>query len=247
MIKNYLLLFVFVGAFSAFSQISITYNNETQNLSGQTYQTTAPTFAEFDIPFHINNNTGETQRWRITRYRVNVPIGWKDGICWGHGTDPFGGICYTSDQMVGNPWTTTSGAGISFDLLNGEYGKLKATINPDDWVSGSAHYRYYVSNDGVNYLDSVDVVVDFTANTVAKEPFNVTIVPNPASDYIQITANNNDLTTFKIMDALGSIVFKEQFAGNKKINTSDFKSGIYFVVFDGPNGKSFTRKVIVRH
>ena len=113
--KIYFLLFGFFSL-SAVAQTVITYQGQTENLSGGSYQMAAPTHEAFDVPFVITNNTGSMQRWRVTRNRISVPTGWTDGLCWGHITDPFGGTCYSSGQMPGNPWTTPSGSGATFRL-----------------------------------------------------------------------------------------------------------------------------------
>jgi hypothetical protein len=149
---------------TSFSQITITYDNQTEDISGQAYNIVAPNYQAFDVPFNIKNETGVTKQWRVTRYQLNVPTGWSDYLCWGHGTDPFGGTCFSSTQMSGNPWTSPSNAALQFDVNNGEYAKLKVTIDADDWVSGTGHYRYYISENGFDYVDSVDLIVQFTAN-----------------------------------------------------------------------------------
>ena len=243
----YSILFVFVSL-QLFAQITINYDGQTEDISGQTYTMVAPSYQSFDVPFVVNNNTGQTHRWRITRLKIDVPTGWKDGLCWGHATDPFGGTCYSSNQMASNPWTSGATQSVLFDINDGEHGKMKATIDPDDWTTGTAHYRYYISDNGVNYSDSVDLVIEFTANVAPiKDPVSVSIVPNPATDYIQITMNGVDNASFKMVDALGSTILKETIFSSKKINTSDYKNGLYFIVFDIPGAKPITRKVIIKH
>lgn len=228
--------------------IIITLEGQTTDISGQTHTMTAPSNATFDVPFHIENQTGQSHQWVVTRYKVNVPTGWTDGLCWGHGTDPFGGTCYSSTQMNGNPWSSPASQSVLFTINNGEYGKMKPQINPDDFTSGQAHYRYYVSDPGSGYSDSVDLVVDFTASlTQIKDPVSVSIVPNPASDYIQISMTGIESASLKMVDVFGSTVLKENIGSTKKLNVSDFNSGIYFLVFDVPGRKSFTRKVIIRN
>jgi hypothetical protein len=229
--------------------IIITLEGQTTDISGQTHTMTAQGNTVFDVPFHIENQTGETHQWVVTRYRVNVPAGWSDGLCWGHSTDQFGGICYTSTQMNTNPWTTSSNPNFLFNVLNGEYGKMKPQINPDDFVSGQAHYRYYISDAGVAaYSDSVDLVVDFTAAVKPiKEELTVSIVPNPASDYINITVNGVDNASLKIVDMVGNVVYRDAISNTKSIVTSNFKTGVYFVTIDAPGSKSLSRKVLIRH
>lgn len=243
--KIYTILFT-LFLVTSYGQITINYDNQTEDISGQTYNMVAPNHQAFDVPFHINNETGSTKQWRVTRYKISVPEGWTDYLCWGHGTDPFGGTCFSSTQMNANPWTTPASQAVQFDVNDGEYAKLKATIDADDWVSGSAHYRYYI-NEGSTVVDSVDLLVQFTANVAQKDPISVSIVPNPATDFIQISMNGIESASFKMVDALGSTMIKETIYSNKKINTTDFKSGLYFIVFDIPGQKPITRKVIIKH
>lgn len=249
--KKILLPLFFIFATISFAQdgIIITLEGQTTDISGQTHTMTAPSNAAFDVAFHIENQTGETHQWVVTRYRVNVPNGWADGLCWGHGTDQLGGICYTSTQMNTNPWTTSSNPNFLFNVLNGEYGKMKPGINPDDFVSGQAHYRYYISDAGVAaYSDSVDLVVDFTAAVKPiKEELTVSIVPNPASDYINITVNGIDNASLKIVDMVGNVVYRDMISSTKAIVTSNFKTGVYFVTIDAPGSKSLSRKILIRH
>ena len=156
-----------IGFSVAQDNIVIYLDGQTTDLSsgGGPHQAAAPSAAAFDVTFDVYNNTANTQKWRITRSHISVPGGWTDGLCWGHATDPFGGSCYSSTQMNSSPWTSPGGAAVLFDLLPGEYGKMKPDFNPADGISGTGHYRYYItSTSGTTYLDSVDVIVDYVAD-----------------------------------------------------------------------------------
>lgn len=126
---------------------------------------------------------------------------------------------------------------------------MKPDFNPADGVTGNAQYRYYITNSaGMSYLDSVDVMIDYVAeNKPLKDLVSVSIVPNPADDYLQLSSSNSESFQFKIVDAMGSILMKDVLTGSKKINTSEFKSGVYFVSFESSSNRPFTRKVIIRH
>jgi len=247
--KLVLLLFLsLIGGLSAQDGISIMIDGQATELSGQVYNVDATSNLSFDVPFDVFNNTGQAHQWRVTRKKISVGAGWTDGLCWGHGTDPFGGTCFTSGQMNTNPWTTPGSVGVLFTINDGEYGKMKASIDPEDLNSVTSHYRYYISDDGINYADSVDLVVEFTAAIKpVKEPVSVTIVPNPASDYINITLNGAETVTMKMVDVLGNLILKETVSSNKKIDVTDIKSGVYIISFEGAGVKSFNRKVIIRH
>ncbi|MFM7467286.1 MAG: T9SS type A sorting domain-containing protein [Crocinitomicaceae bacterium] len=247
--KLYFVSALFISTFTTFSQdgISIKVDGQTADISGATHTVTAPSYDVFDVLFDVYNNTGSAKQWVITRKRLSVPSGWVDGLCWGHATDPFGGTCYSSTQMNGNPWSTPASQSVLFTINNGEYGKMKPQINPDDFTSGQAHYRYYISDPGSGYSDSVDLIVDFTASIkpVKQEP-SVSITPNPASDYISITLANAESAQCKIFDSFGSLVIKEQIYGSKKFNVNDFKPGIYFVTIEISGSKPFSKKLIIK-
>lgn len=230
------------------SGIEIYEYGQTTNVAGGTVNVTAPDYQVFDVNLEIHNATGNTAQWRITRQRMSVPLGWEDGLCWGHCTDPFGGTCYSSGQMTGDNWTTPSNQTVLFDIPDGECGKLKPQINPDDFVSGIAHYRYYVTADGVTNLDSVDVVVNFTASLKpVKEEVSFNVSPNPANDYVNINVSNLDNASMKIVDVLGNIIIKEAISGTKKIDLADFRNGVYFIMIEAPGAKPISRKLIVKH
>jgi len=247
-ILSFLSIVLISAAVKAQNGIEIYETGQSTDYSGDTIFMAAPNNQAFDVPLDIHNSTGSTHAWRITRWRIDVPAGWSDLLCWGHATDPFGGTCYSSAQMPTNPWTTPGTQQVLFDIADGEYGKLKATIDPDDVLSGIAHYRYYVSDDGANYSDSVDLYIDFTASIKqVKEDVTVNVQPNPASDYAIITLNNAESGTIRIVDVLGNVVSKESISGTKKIDLSSFRNGVYFITIETSNGKTINRKLIVRH
>lgn len=199
------------------------------------------------VDFLVSNNTGSTVQWRITRLRINVPASWTDFLCWGHSTDPFGGTCYSASQMNTNPWTSNTGD--VFNMNNGEQGKLVVDIHPDDFAGGSGHYRYYITNDGVSYLDSVDVILNSSLSVKeVKQDINFSIAPNPATDQISINLNGIENGSIKIVDVLGNVIYKDaSFTNTKKVDVSNFKNGIYFVTIESNGVKAMTRKVVVRH
>lgn len=248
--KKIITLFLILLSTVTYSQdgVSIMIDGETTELSGGTYTISAPSLAVFDILFNVFNTTGVAHQWRVTREKISVPQGWADGLCWGHSTDQFGGTCFTSGQMNTNPWTTPSSVSVLFTINDGESGKMKSSINPDDFTSGTAHYRYYISDDGINYTDSVDLIVDFTAAVKPqKELLSASIGPNPAADYIYINLSGAESATIKMIDIVGNIILKETISATKKLDVSNLNSGVYIINFEVSGAKTFSRKVIVRH
>jgi hypothetical protein len=197
--KLYFTILLILPSF-LFAQTTINLQDSEENISGGSYEFTASNSNAVDVPLEIKNMGSSDADWRITRLRINVPAGWSDLICWGHSTDAFGGTCFSSSQMLGNPWTTPVSS--NFTVSPNEYGKLKVTINPEEGATGLGHYRYYVSNDGVNFIDSVDIKFDYSLSVQEVEPIQVSIVPNPASDFIQINLSGAVTAQMKMVDVL---------------------------------------------
>lgn len=231
------------------NNIVIHLDGQTNDISGQTHTVVAPSSASFDIPFDVINNTGSAAQWRITRKQLSVPTGWTDALCWGHSTDPFGGTCYSSSQMNTNPWTSPGSQSVLFTINDGEYGKMKISIDPEDNTFGQAHYRFYITPNGLTMLDSVDLVVDYIAASkpILKEELSIAVAPNPSTEYVNIQFSGADQLHLKMVDALGNVITREVLTSNRKINVSDLNSGVYFLVFEASGSKSITRKLVVRH
>ncbi|MCH1479742.1 MAG: T9SS type A sorting domain-containing protein [Crocinitomicaceae bacterium] len=242
--KLYFTILLILPSF-LFAQTTINLQDSEENISGGSYEFTASNSNAVDVPLEIKNMGSSDADWRITRLRINVPAGWSDLICWGHSTDAFGGTCFSSSQMLGNPWTTPVSS--NFTVSPNEYGKLKVTINPEEGATGLGHYRYYVSNDGVNFIDSVDIKFDYSLSVQEVEPIQVSIVPNPASDFIQINLSGAVTAQMKMVDVLGSEVLNQTVMSTASFDISNFRNGVYIMTFNAPGSKSIVRKVIVKH
>lgn len=242
--KLYFTILLILPSF-LFAQTTINLQDSEENISGGSYEFTASNSNAVDVPLEIKNMGSSDADWRITRLRINVPAGWSDLICWGHSTDAFGGTCFSSSQMLGNPWTTPVSS--NFTVSPNEYGKLKVTINPEEGATGLGHYRYYVSNDGVNFIDSVDIKFDYSLSVQEVEPIQVSIVPNPASDFIQINLSGAVTAQMKMVDVLGSEVLNQTVMSTATFDISNFRNGVYVMTFNAPGSKSIVRKVIVKH
>jgi hypothetical protein len=204
--------------------------------SGGVYQQTVTAPGEVTNDFEVKNISGSTKTWKITRYRINGIATWSDYMCWD--------LCFTAGAMSTNPWTSSTTRTID-DQSNSV---LNTYVTPDENNPGTVTYRYYVSEDGINYVDSVDLEVTFALNVAAITPeVSISVGPNPASDYIMIKANGSEGGSIRIVDVLGNVVLSEPFANSKKINVANFRNGIYFVVVQPDNGKAINKKIVVRH
>ncbi len=198
--------------------------------------------AEVSLYLRIQNTSGQSMDLAVKRERINPQTAWTDYVCWGHETDPFGGVCYPF--YAENPWTTPA----TVTVGDGEAGVISVYIQPLDPDYGCVVYRYVIL-DGPNALDSIDISVCKTAAIEGLKPtLAVSVAPNPANSYIQVKTTGVDVATVKMVDVLGNVVLRETIIGSSKtINVSEFRNGIYFIAVEGKGVKTINRKVIVRH
>ncbi len=92
------------------------------------------------------------------------------------------------------------------------------------------------------------VVVPNTANIDNDNSSNNFIsYPNPVNDQLNIKFSNKGLSTITINNVMGQQVYFEQLpSDNIKINTSEFKNGIYFITVRN-DLESFNQKFLVDH
>lgn len=98
----------------------------------------------------------------------------------------------------------------------------------------------YNEKSSVAVADMIDAIASIDEENITT--FN--IYPNPASDFVKITAHGSQLETIKIYNSLGMLVEEiEVSADEVEINTSEYKSGIYFIQVYSDN-KTTNKKVI---
>ena len=238
--KKFLLsVFSFALVGTSFSQLSIEEYGTPGDISGTTvtHSTAVALNYEHIFDFEVKNLSGSTQDWRVTRYNVNNPVGWNSQFCWG----VLGGIGSCLPASASDYQTSDA-----VTILADSSGLLSVYITCPN--SGTGTYRYYLSTDGINFIDSIDVMVTYALGIEDKPSVSVSIAPNPASDYIVVNTSGINNASVKIVDVLGNLVLDEKMLDSKtNINVAKFRNGVYFVMVEGEGTKAITRKVIVRH
>ncbi len=238
--KKILLSLVVASSLSltVMGQVDISVDGGNSDVAGTTeqYFITPPTQDEHMIDFLITNNTGGATDMYVTRRIMNQPNDWEEYMCWG--MDGQLGTCYAPSS---NEYFSST----AVNFADGETGRLATYINSTN--NGVGLYRFYVSYDGQNYIDSVDFQVNGVTSTPVVEPtLTVGIHPNPASTFINVQAEGFKSAEIKVVDVLGNTVLTSTLSGSTKIDVSKFRNGIYFVTVSA-EGTRVSRKVIVRH
>lgn len=242
------------SVFAQSNGIEIRFEGAGADISGGTYTSNLdPSSPELvggtlEVHFIVTNNTGIDKQWRITRKKMSVPSTWGDQVCWPPQCYPTSGDVYVTPNTGGNPAPIIVN-GTSQTTL-GASAELKPRITPDVSMSGSALYRYYVTDATTGaFVDSLDISVNFVLSVLTlKQTPSVNVSPNPADEYVNISFVNGENSSVRIVDVLGNVVYSETIGnGTKNIDVSNFKNGVYFILIEGSGMKSINRKLIIRH
>lgn len=215
--------------------------------SGSNYNGTTITRTVSDnqlavVDLGVTNTSGSDKYYNVTRIKLNEVPSWAstEQICWGYNVE---GNCYVPPANM-NPWTSPTWG---TPLPNNASANLKFDIHTNS--SGTTHYRFYIM-DASTKVDSVDVIVTTVLGIkdTKNEEVSMSLYPNPASSILNITAQGLEGYEVKMTDVLGKVVYNESVAGaSKKVDVSDFKTGVYMVTITEKGTAIQTRRIVVKH
>jgi hypothetical protein len=273
--KKIILSISVLFTFGAMAQLEIHMGSDLTNVAGTTINIAInPDLVNdqggdlfWESYFYVKNTSGINQQWQVKRVKVNVPAGWSDQLCW----PPE---CYNT---IGNVFTTphdmcdkqapavfpgTSDCSVTirdpFDVADCDSfitnpqtysAEIIPKIIPTFGSSSVAIYTYYIIDAFTQQnVDSLTLSFSYTTSIQEKKQTNtLSISPNPADGYVTINLEGSESAIVKMVDVLGNEVLNKNVSGSTKINTSDFKSGVYFVTINGDSKKTTTKKLVIRH
>ncbi len=76
----------------------------------------------------------------------------------------------------------------------------------------------------------------------------ISLIPNPASNSVRVSVDNNQISTITILDIKGSVVIYEEAinTSEKTIAVNSLQSGIYLVRINSENGQSIIKKLVIK-
>lgn len=118
----------------------------------------------------------------------------------------------------------------SYDYYN-EFGNVYDSSS-DGYVASTSQYLYLKTSDcTIGTKFEILAVKDILNNSGVLE-----LYPNPTSSVVTITLNQSlKKSTITLYDALGRMIYSDQFTGQLKLNTSNFSKGVYAVVVKNSN------------
>jgi len=230
--KNAFILILAFTAFTVRAQININLTGTNTNVSGttQNYELTDAVSSHSMIYFDVINSSGVAVDLMLTRKIISETAGWSNYLCWGPA--PFG-VCYPANSDL--VWNTSIESIV-------DTAKISTYVTAP--TAGGAHYRYYVSEGGVNYLDSVDILVNSVASINSIDFMELQVFPNPTVDVLNI--KNAMPCDYTLMNSIGIIILNsEEKVSNHQIDTSFLPAGIYIIRLES-NGIFKTEKIQIR-
>lgn len=154
-----------------------------------------------------------------------------------------GSAVFNSDFTFGNPGTLTFAPGITEQTVT-------FTITDDATIENNETINFAISdasNCMLGTVTSSSIVIkdnDFQGVNGAKA-VNFNVYPNPASQKINVVANEN-INTINIVNMLGQTVLtvNNNNSMNKSIDITELSAGVYNVIVISENGSSSKRLVI---
>jgi hypothetical protein len=121
------------------------------------------------------------------------------------------------------------------------------------WYMGGDLTKFYIraTNPEATMLNPERAEYEFwtydlpLATEVIEAPLEVSVYPNPASDFVVVNSSGGTSLDYALMNSSGAIVSSGSLL-NSKISVSEFSSGVYFLQLDDEGGRSVVKKLVVQ-
>jgi hypothetical protein len=153
----------------------------------------------------------------------------QDSICIQVGT-----VVLPIGSPVGGTYTGTGVSGTDFDASISGVGTFTITYT-------------YADSAGCSSIATTDITVNACVGLgIDEQVANLTsIYPNPVVDQLTINANDNQIETIKIVDALGRTISSfTNVSGTIQVSATNYASGVYFVI--AQNGANYQSQRFVK-
>ena len=144
--------------------------------------------------------------------------------------NPTGYNIYLDGELIEENYTETSYSGGSSETI-------------DYLEDGNQHIVEVVAvyENGTSVGSAVLVTKGTNVSEITEN--NISVYPNPANDFVKISANDN-INSVKVYNCLGMMVEEIEVNANEvELNTSEYNTGIYFVNVQTENG-NLVKKVV---
>ncbi|MCD4773855.1 MAG: T9SS type A sorting domain-containing protein [Bacteroidales bacterium] len=170
----------------------------------------------------------------------------KTGIAWGHLSHDYNWNirAHLTGDVITQWLSVDPTSGI---VVPGESTDITVTFDATDLEIGSYSAKIQVnSNAPTTPLIEVPVMLGVIVGIdEAEDNTAIMIYPNPAADYLNINSNK-EIQTIRMTNYVGQVVFNRSVNNELiKINTSDYRAGIYFIQITTVDG-IITKQIVIK-
>jgi len=138
----------------------------------------------------------------------------------------------------------------SLMMYDGDTVKLFAVYLEPEGKKGTAVYDYIFTPKGFE-MDTTYVEIVFDILTIGIEEqtaADLTIFPNPATDYVQLSLNNRNYADARgrITGLSGQLIMEFNFSQNQSIDVSSLDPGMYFIEIRNTKGVIAREKLSIQ-
>lgn len=199
-----------------------------------------------DVKFRVTNQTGSDAQWTITQKRIFRPNDWTETLtwltfCYSPNSDLF--ETYHSQvnpvPVILNGTSTTSDGTMAF---------INVRPMVTSTITTFAHYRYYLTDPTTHdFIDSVDLQINFTLSLNEMKTDKVLLYPNPAATELFISQEGMQYLKYEVFDQHGKIVLKNEITPNESIDIQTLKNGEYQIRILLPSGQNSVHSFVVNN
>lgn len=224
--------------YSTAQVLTINEYGSTADISGTTHTVTLTSAvnSEHIVDFIVNNESALARPWLVTRKILSQPQGWSNYFCWG--LEGQFGSCYDTSSLIlyhGGKVTIPAGTAAVLSTYITSPG------------AGCSEYRYYISTDSVNYIDSVDMQVCNFLGLEDLQAIDFAVAPNPAQSSVVISSSDFGAGSLQIIDQTGRIIRDEEVVLPHNLSVEALENGTYFLRLAIDEDRILQQKLVVRH
>lgn len=204
--------------------------------------------SEFDYPFTNYGmigigefHTEQYDFYHFPEHRIRI-VKFTDGEIYVGCTDLFGNERHIlKSEDGGNTWWTQEIINLNEAAWLGI--ENIQCLDSDTCIAGDGYSLYKTANGGGPLLEQVGHQVFLGTDENVKQPYNLSIYPNPTTNQISISANQI-IQEINIVDLNGRLVYSESTNGlNTTIQVGTLSTGVYVVHVKTKEG-SIRRKIV---
>jgi hypothetical protein len=167
-------------------------------------------------------------------------INWNVGIF-----DPMANFDFSeqTSNLVSFTNNSTASDSLSWDFGDGSF---SIESNPSHQYNQPGEYLVTLTIYSCGKTDSVAILVTTNSAFVITEKLDsFSIYPNPVSQFLNVESRSNEITNFKISNALGEILLDGSLSfGKNEILISHLESGIYQIEFNNNSNRMIKNRFV---